>query len=219
MGSKKTAMDLFHSETTVMSLEKIKGLKNRKDRIETLHKSILIMKINQFEFAILIGKELADQKEEFRQKKLYGQFDKWTKENLPFLSRTTAFRYLKLYENEDEIRFKLGKSPELKKAYGLLSKPKEKDVSLSQTDNEIIDRVDETLKSKIRTLKKKPKWSRAKRIEKRIMEKALTHELSKREKSFILPRLPKIEKADKKRLEKDLKRLETTQKVVKLVSQ
>lgn len=51
------------------------------------------------------------------------------------------------------------------------------------------------------------------------MEKALTHELSKREKSFILPRLPKIEKADKKRLEKDLKRLETTQKVVKLVSQ
>ena len=76
MGSKKTAMDLFHSETTVMSLEKIKGLKNRKDRIETLHKSILIMKINQFEFAILIGKELADQKEEFRQKKLYGQFDK-----------------------------------------------------------------------------------------------------------------------------------------------
>lgn len=76
------------------------------------------MKINQFEFAILIGKELADQKEEFRQKKLYGQFDKWTKENLPFLSRTTAFRYLKLYENEDEIRFKLGKSPELKKPMG-----------------------------------------------------------------------------------------------------
>lgn len=135
----------------LISIESINALESRNERIEILHKSILTMRLRSFEFGVMIGKELSEQKAELP----HGQFIKWLETNVPTISRMTANRYIRVYENRDMLREKLGENLELKKAYNLLSKKKEKAVNPQNKTEVLKDKLDEHLKNSINDNRKK----------------------------------------------------------------
>lgn len=102
-----------------INIDSIQSIESRTERINLLHKSILLMQIKSFEYGVMIGKELSEQKAELP----HGHFIKWIETNIPSISRMTANRYLRVYENQDFLREKLGDSLEINRAYKLLSKP------------------------------------------------------------------------------------------------
>ncbi|MCB1177607.1 MAG: DUF3102 domain-containing protein [Leptospiraceae bacterium] len=167
----------------LISLESIRDIENRNERIEILHKSILSMQLRTFEFGVMIGKELSEQKAELP----HGHFIKWLNSNVPFISRMTANRYIRVYENQDMLREKLGENLELKKAYNLLSKKTEKPINPKNKTEVLKNKLDEHLKNsitdnrqKIALAKRKVlKGETLKKREKKLLEKDT---IAKREK-------------------------------------
>ncbi|HMZ58132.1 MAG TPA: DUF3102 domain-containing protein [Leptospiraceae bacterium] len=188
---------------TELDLEQIKAMQSRTDRIELLHKSILIMRTRSFEFGVMIGEELTKQRDELP----YGTFIKWMKDNLPLISRSTANRYIRVYENQDELREKLGEHLELKKAYSLLSKRTEKTVNSKSKQNVHRQHLDDKLRQSIREHKKKV--SKAKR-------KALSGKpLLKTEQKLLLSDLEEQKEKSKSRIEK--KKMEIEREMQKIL--
>jgi hypothetical protein len=190
---------------TELDLEQIKAMQSRTDRIELLHKSILIMRTRSFEYGVMIGEELTKQRDELP----YGTFIKWMKDNLPLISRSTANRYIRVYENQDELREKLGEHLELKKAYSLLSKRSEKTVNSKSRQNVQRQHLDDKLRQSIREHKKKV--NKAKR-------KALSGKpLLKTEQKLLLTDLEEQKEKSKSKIEKKKKEIEKEiQKLAKM---
>ena len=141
------------------------------------------MQLRTFEFGVMIGKELSEQKAELP----HGHFIKWLNSNVPFISRMTANRYIRVYENQDMLREKLGENLELKKAYNLLSKKTEKPINPKNKTEVLKNKLDEHLKNsitdnrqKIALAKRKVlKGETLKKREKKLLEKDT---IAKREK-------------------------------------
>jgi hypothetical protein len=157
-----------------INIDSIQSIESRTERINLLHKSILLMQINTFEYGVLIGKELSEQKAELP----HGQFIKWIETNIPSISRMTANRYLRVYENQDFLREKLGDSLEINRAYKLLSKPQKtinpknkNEVLKNKLDNHLLDSIklhkQKVTHAKKNLLKGKP----INKIEKKLLQK------------------------------------------------
>lgn len=159
---------------TSINLESIQSIENRVERINLLQKIILTMQLHTFEYGVLIGKELSEQKAELP----HGHFIKWIEKNIPSISRMTANRYLRVYENQDFLREKLGESLELNRAYKLLSTPQKtinpknkNEVLKNKIDNHLMDSIklhrQKVTHAKKNLLKGKP----INKIEKKLLQK------------------------------------------------
>jgi len=157
-----------------INIDSIQSIESRTERINLLHKSILLMQINTFEYGVMIGKELSEQKAELP----HGHFIKWIETNIPSISRMTANRYLRVYENQDFLREKLGDSLEINRAYKLLSKPQKtinpknkNEVLKNKLDNHLLDSIklhkQKVTHAKKNLLKGKP----INKIEKKLLQK------------------------------------------------
>lgn len=157
-----------------INIDSIQSIESRTERINLLHKSILLMQINTFEYGVMIGKELSEQKAELP----HGQFIKWIETNIPSISRMTANRYLRVYENQDFLREKLGDSLEINRAYKLLSKPQKtinpknkNEVLKNKLDSHLLDSIklhkQKVTHAKKNLLKGKP----INKIEKKLLQK------------------------------------------------
>ena len=157
-----------------INIDSIQSIESRTERINLLHKSILLMQIKSFEYGVMIGKELSEQKAELP----HGHFIKWIETNIPSISRMTANRYLRVYENQDFLREKLGDSLEINRAYKLLSKPQKtinpknkNEVLKNKLDNHLLDSIklhkQKVTHAKKNLLKGKP----INKIEKKLLQK------------------------------------------------
>ena len=193
------------TEKTLINIDSIQSIESRVERINLLHKSILSMQLHTFEFGVMIGKELSEQKAELQ----HGQFIKWIETNIPSISRMTANRYLRVYENQDFLREKLGESLELNRAYKLLSNPQKtinpknkNDVLKSKIDNHLLDSIklhkQKVTHAKKNLLKGKP----INKIEKKLLQKDTQEKRNK-----ILQRMEKA-RATLEKLEEILSKLE-----------
>jgi hypothetical protein len=193
------------TEKTLINIDSIQSIESRVERINLLHKSILSMQLHTFEFGVMIGKELSEQKAELP----HGQFIKWIETNIPSISRMTANRYLRVYENQDFLREKLGESLELNRAYKLLSNPQKtinpknkNDVLKSKIDNHLLDSIklhkQKVTHAKKNLLKGKP----INKIEKKLLQKDTQEKRNK-----ILQRMEKA-RATLEKLEEILSKLE-----------
>jgi exonuclease VII large subunit len=108
----------------------------------------------------------------------HGHFIKWIETNIPSISRMTANRYLRVYENQDFLREKLGDSLEINRAYKLLSKPQKtinpknkNEVLKNKLDNHLLDSIklhkQKVTHAKKNLLKGKP----INKIEKKLLQK------------------------------------------------
>jgi 5-formaminoimidazole-4-carboxamide-1-beta-D-ribofuranosyl 5'-monophosphate synthetase len=132
-----------------ITIEQVKNIENRTERIELLHNMILTMKLKSFDFAVSIGEELTKQKEELP----HGTFIKWIESNLPFMSRMTANNYIRVFENREMLRTELGERLELNLAYKWLNR-KRKPKQVSKQDS-VKEKVDSVLKDSIKENRKK----------------------------------------------------------------
>lgn len=73
-------------------------INNKAKKINDLHKSAILTARKTIEFCIEAGELLSQVKDELK----HGEFNLWCKENLE-LSRSTIFRYMKLYGNREVI--------------------------------------------------------------------------------------------------------------------
>ena len=157
-----------------INIDSIQSIESRTERINLLHKSILLMQIKSFEYGVMIGKELSEQKAELP----HGHFIKWIETNIPSISRMTANRYLRVYENQDFLREKLSDSLEVNSAYKLLSKPQKtinpknkNEVLKNKLDNHLLDSIklhkQKVTHAKKNLLKGKP----INKIEKKLLQK------------------------------------------------
>ena len=112
------------------------------DQAIELHKEILNDLLSAFEKGVRAGKLL----NEIRDSLPYGQFSKVIKEKFPF-SRRTAYRYISVFEKQDELRKSLKGNLELNKAYQLLEPPKK------TTEKEINEKPKNTIQPKTTPLK------------------------------------------------------------------
>lgn len=192
-------------EKGLINIEAIQAIENRVERIELLHKSILSMQIHSFEFGVWIGKELSQQKAELP----HGQFIKWIGSNLKSISRMTANRYLRIYENQDFLREQLGEKLELSKAYKLLSKP-QKTINPKNKAEVIKDKIDSHLLKSIDIHRKQVSDARKKLLKGKPIGKAEKKLLSKDTQEKKNKVLNSIEKARVRleKLEEILRKLE-----------
>ena len=188
-----------------INIDSIQSIESRTERINLLHKSILLMQIKSFEYGVMIGKELSEQKAELP----HGHFIKWIETNIPSISRMTANRYLRVYENQDFLREKLGDSLEINRAYKLLSKPQKtinpknkNEVLKNKLDNHLLDSIklhkQKVTHAKKNLLKGKP----INKIEKKLLQKDTQEKRNK-----ILSSIDKAREKNKK-LEEILSKLE-----------
>jgi len=194
-----------------INIESIQSIESRTERINLLHKSILLMQINTFEYGVLIGKELSEQKADLP----HGHFIKWIEKNIPSISRMTANNYMRVYENQDYLREKLGEKLELNLAYKELGKkqkainPQNKmEVIKSKIDSHLIDSI-KLHKQKVSIAKKKLlKGQPIKKSEKAILEKD-TNEKKKK----IVSSMEKVKASIEKGQAKILKKQSTLEKL------
>lgn len=183
-----------------ITIEQVKDIENRTERIELLHKMILTMKLKSFDFAVSIGEELTKQKEELP----HGTFIKWIESNLPFMSRMTANNYIRVFENREMLRAELGERLELNLAYKWLNR-KKKPKQVSKQDS-VKEKVDSVLKDSIKENRKK--ISKAKR-------KALKGEpLLKTEKKLLLNDTSEKKAKLEKRIQKARESLEKLEQLL-----
>ena len=76
----------------------MESIENKANRINELHKLAVITARKTIDHCIEAGELLSDVKESLK----HGQFNNWCQDNLQ-LSRTTVFRYMKLFKNKDVI--------------------------------------------------------------------------------------------------------------------
>lgn len=208
-----------------INIDSIQSIENRTERINLLHNSILLMQINTFEYGVMIGKELSEQKAELP----HGHFIKWIEKNIPSISRMTANNYMRVFENQDYLREKLGEKLELNLAYKELGKkqkainPKNKmEVMKSKIDSKLIDTI-KIHRQKIAIAKKKLlKGQPIKKSEKAILKKDTTERKKKiqssieRVKASIERQQANIERQQAGMLKKQSK-LETLESLLNII--
>jgi hypothetical protein len=194
-----------------INIDSIQSIENRTERINLLHNSILLMQINTFEYGVMIGKELSEQKAELP----HGHFIKWIEKNIPSISRMTANNYMRVFENQDYLREKLAEKLELNLAYKELGKkqkainPQNKmDTIKSKIDNHLLDSI-KLHKQKVSIARKKLlKGQPIKKSEKAILKKDTTERKKK-----IVSSIEKVKVSIEKSQAKIIKKQSTLEKL------
>ena len=194
-----------------INIDSIQSIENRTERINLLHNSILLMQINTFEYGVMIGKELSEQKAELP----HGHFIKWIEKNIPSISRMTANNYMRVFENQDYLREKLAEKLELNLAYKELGKkqkainPQNKmDTIKSKIDNHLLDSIN-LHKQKVSIARKKLlKGQPIKKSEKAILKKDTTERKKK-----IVSSIEKVKVSIEKSQAKIIKKQSTLEKL------
>lgn len=122
------------------------NLEDSTEKVKDYYKQVVRNTLLAFKNAILLGYELTMIKDNLP----HGQFTKYLKDHLSFISERTARRYMQIYDKREFLQDKLGEKLELKKAYKLLSEKKTKTdtVTVLKEEPKTIELVKDVLRPK-----------------------------------------------------------------------